>query len=191
MPFTNDGASAPQVRANEWLRSLFDELGTAGSLEFIEGVKVDLFPDEVYLFTPKGKILALPRNSTALDFAYAVHTDVGNRAVAARVGGDTRRDIALGVAMCVDFGWHACVGEARRDPDHHPARPRGPHAAPRLAAAPRQRADRLEQRRQCLRLLLSPDQTNNAARWRDDLLGTRGRRESFQRGFHRLRARSL
>src|SRR5690606_16823352 len=50
-------------------------------------VKVDLFPDEVYLFTPKGDILAMPRNSTALDFAYAVHTDIGNRAVAARVDG--------------------------------------------------------------------------------------------------------
>ena len=55
------------------------------SLEFLENVKVDLFPDEVYLFTPKGDILSLPRNATALDFAYAVHTDVGNHAVAARV----------------------------------------------------------------------------------------------------------
>ena len=58
---------------------------TPSSLEFIENVKVDLFPDEVYLFTPKGEILALPRNATALDFAYFVHTDVGNHAVAARV----------------------------------------------------------------------------------------------------------
>ncbi|MBN4659070.1 bifunctional (p)ppGpp synthetase/guanosine-3',5'-bis(diphosphate) 3'-pyrophosphohydrolase, partial [Escherichia coli] len=59
----------------------------SSSLEFLENVKVDLFPDEVYLFTPKGDILALPRNATALDFAYAVHTDVGNHAVAARVDG--------------------------------------------------------------------------------------------------------
>jgi len=58
---------------------------TPSSLEFIENVKIDLFPDEVYLFTPKGEILALPRNATALDFAYFVHTDVGNHAVAARV----------------------------------------------------------------------------------------------------------
>src|SRR5690606_17891147 len=58
---------------------------TGSSLEFLENVKVDLFPDEVYLFTPKGDILSLPRSSTALDFAYAVHTDVGNTAVAARV----------------------------------------------------------------------------------------------------------
>ena len=55
------------------------------SLEFLDNVKVDLFPDEVYLFTPQGDIMALPRNATALDFAYAVHTDVGNHAVAARV----------------------------------------------------------------------------------------------------------
>src|SRR5690606_15423574 len=59
--------------------------GSGSSLEFLENVKVDLFPDEVYLFTPKGDILALPRNATALDFAYTVHTDVGNHAVAARV----------------------------------------------------------------------------------------------------------
>jgi len=75
-----------QVRAQDWVRSLMDSQQAAGSsLEFLENVKVDLFPDEVYLFTPKGDILALPRNSTTLDFAYAVHTDVGNHAVAARI----------------------------------------------------------------------------------------------------------
>jgi guanosine-3',5'-bis(diphosphate) 3'-pyrophosphohydrolase len=58
---------------------------TSSSLEFVENVKVDLFPAEVYLFTPKGDILALPRNATALDFAYAVHTSIGDRAVTARV----------------------------------------------------------------------------------------------------------
>ncbi|MCC6596396.1 MAG: bifunctional (p)ppGpp synthetase/guanosine-3',5'-bis(diphosphate) 3'-pyrophosphohydrolase, partial [Rhodanobacteraceae bacterium] len=73
------------TRAREWLSGLVDqESDTHSSLEFIENVKVDLFPDEVYLFTPKGKILSLPRNATALDFAYFVHTDVGNHAVAAR-----------------------------------------------------------------------------------------------------------
>ena len=67
-------------------RSLIEsQRATGSSLEFLENVKVDLFPDEVYLFTPKGDILSLPRNATALDFAYAVHTDVGNHAVAARV----------------------------------------------------------------------------------------------------------
>ncbi len=79
-------ANSAQSRAREWVSSLVDEQNrTHSSLEFIESVKIDLFPDEVYLFTPRGKILALPRNATALDFAYAVHTDVGSHAVAARV----------------------------------------------------------------------------------------------------------
>ena len=80
------GANSAQTRASTWITSLLEtQRGTGSSLEFLENVKVDLFPDEVYLFTPKGDILALPRNATALDFAYAVHTDVGNHAVAARV----------------------------------------------------------------------------------------------------------
>ena len=83
------GAQAPnsaQSRAHAWIMELIENQRAAGSsLEFLDNVKVDLFPDEVYLFTPKGKILSLPRNSTALDFAYAVHTDVGNQAVASRV----------------------------------------------------------------------------------------------------------
>ncbi|MDQ2702871.1 MAG: bifunctional (p)ppGpp synthetase/guanosine-3',5'-bis(diphosphate) 3'-pyrophosphohydrolase [Pseudomonadota bacterium] len=73
-------------RAHSWIAGLLEsQSGTGSSLEFLENVKVDLFPDEVYLFTPKGDILSLPRNATALDFAYTVHTDVGNHAVAARV----------------------------------------------------------------------------------------------------------
>ncbi len=84
--FGGDSPNSAQSRAHAWIVELIDSQRTAGSsLEFLDNVKVDLFPDEVYLFTPKGKILALPRNSTALDFAYAVHTDVGNRAVASRV----------------------------------------------------------------------------------------------------------
>ncbi len=83
------GGAAPnsaQTRASSWIADLLEsQSATGSSLEFLENVKVDLFPDEVYLFTPKGDILSLPRNATALDFAYAVHTDVGNRAVAARV----------------------------------------------------------------------------------------------------------
>src|SRR5215469_6051609 len=79
-------ANSAQARAREWLSSLADsQAHTVSSSEFIENVKIDLFPDEVYLFTPRGDILALPRNATALDFAYAVHTDVGDHAVAARV----------------------------------------------------------------------------------------------------------
>jgi GTP diphosphokinase / guanosine-3',5'-bis(diphosphate) 3'-diphosphatase len=78
--------NSAQSRAHSWIADLLEsQRATGSSLEFLENVKVDLFPDEVYLFTPKGDILALPRNATALDFAYAVHTDVGNHAVAARV----------------------------------------------------------------------------------------------------------
>ncbi len=78
--------SGAQARAHSWIADLLESQRTTGSsLEFLENVKVDLFPDEVYLFTPKGDILSMPRNSTALDFAYAVHTDIGNQAVAARV----------------------------------------------------------------------------------------------------------
>ncbi len=78
--------NSAQTRASAWIANLVEsQRGTGSSLEFLENVKVDLFPDEVYLFTPKGDIMALPRNATALDFAYAVHTDVGNHAVAARV----------------------------------------------------------------------------------------------------------
>ena len=79
-----DGA-APD-RATRWVRDLMEMQQTAGdSLEFIESAKVDLFPDEVYVFTPKGSILELPKGATAVDFAYAVHTDVGNRCVACRI----------------------------------------------------------------------------------------------------------
>ena len=78
--------NSAHTRAHSWITGLLEsQRGTGSSLEFLENVKIDLFPDEVYLFTPKGDILALPRNATALDFAYAVHTDVGNHAVAARV----------------------------------------------------------------------------------------------------------
>jgi GTP diphosphokinase / guanosine-3',5'-bis(diphosphate) 3'-diphosphatase len=83
------GGEAPnsaQARAHAWIANLVEsQRATGSSLEFLENVKVDLFPDEVYLFTPRGEILSLPRNATAIDFAYAVHTDIGNHAVAARV----------------------------------------------------------------------------------------------------------
>lgn len=78
-----------QKRTHQWLKSLLDiQHQTGDSLEFIEHVKVDLFPDAVYVFTPKGQIRALPRGATAIDFAYSVHTDVGNHSVAARVNGE-------------------------------------------------------------------------------------------------------
>jgi len=83
-----EGPNSAQSRAHTWIAGLLEsQRATGSSLEFLENVKVDLFPDEVYLFTPKGDIMSLPRNSTALDFAYAVHTDIGDQAVAARVDG--------------------------------------------------------------------------------------------------------
>ncbi|MBT77652.1 MAG: bifunctional (p)ppGpp synthetase/guanosine-3',5'-bis(diphosphate) 3'-pyrophosphohydrolase [Gammaproteobacteria bacterium] len=75
----------PQIRAREWLKSITEMQSAANSEEFMEHVKVDLFPDNVYVFTPKGTIMRLPRGSTCVDFAYAVHTDVGNRCVAAKI----------------------------------------------------------------------------------------------------------
>jgi guanosine-3',5'-bis(diphosphate) 3'-pyrophosphohydrolase len=79
-------ANSAQARAREWLSALADsQANTPSAAEFIENVKIDLFPDETYLFTPRGDILSLPRNATALDFAYAVHTDVGDHAVAVRI----------------------------------------------------------------------------------------------------------
>ncbi|HVC01286.1 MAG TPA: bifunctional GTP diphosphokinase/guanosine-3',5'-bis pyrophosphate 3'-pyrophosphohydrolase [Steroidobacteraceae bacterium] len=72
-------------RAREWLAGLVQIHEGGSSEEFLESVKVDLFPDKVYVFTPKGKILRLPSGATAVDFAYAIHTDVGNRCVAAKV----------------------------------------------------------------------------------------------------------
>ena len=75
-----------QAKTHKWLQSLLElQSSTGDSSEFLEHVKVDLFPDEVYVFTPKGKILALPRGATVIDFAYAVHTDIGHRCVAAHI----------------------------------------------------------------------------------------------------------
>ena len=77
--------SAQQERARAWISHLMEMQASGNAEEFIESVKVDLFPDKVYVFTPKGAILRLPRGATVVDFAYAVHTDVGNRCVAAKV----------------------------------------------------------------------------------------------------------
>ena len=86
--YKTDGQSTngSHTRAREWVQGLLEMQQRAGnSLEFIENVKIDLFPDEIYVFTPKGRILELPRGATAVDFAYAVHTDVGNSCVACRI----------------------------------------------------------------------------------------------------------
>ena len=77
--------NSSEERARKWLADLMELQGSANSEEFLETVKIDLFPDKVYVFTPKGDILRLPRGATAVDFAYAVHTDVGNRCVAAKI----------------------------------------------------------------------------------------------------------
>ena len=77
--------ATPQRRARDWLSNLAEIQSTGSSEEFLESVKVDLFPDKIYVFTPKGDIMPLPKGSTTVDFAYAVHTDVGNRCVAAKI----------------------------------------------------------------------------------------------------------
>lgn len=82
----DDSLDAVQQRTHQWLQSILDiQAESADAVEFLEHIKIDLFPDEVYVFTPKGKILVLPQGSTPVDFAYAVHTDVGHRCIAARV----------------------------------------------------------------------------------------------------------
>ncbi len=79
-------ALANQQRIDKWLSNLKEMRKQAGdSMEFIEHVKIDLFPDEIYVFTPKGSILELPAGATPIDFAYAIHTDIGNACVACRV----------------------------------------------------------------------------------------------------------
>ncbi|MCW5607025.1 MAG: bifunctional (p)ppGpp synthetase/guanosine-3',5'-bis(diphosphate) 3'-pyrophosphohydrolase [Nitrosomonas sp.] len=77
------------MKTNQWLQSLLEMLSdTTDSLEFLEHLKVDLFPGDVYVFTPQGRILTLPRGSTAVDFAYAIHSDIGNCCVAAKINGE-------------------------------------------------------------------------------------------------------
>ena len=93
----NKDRSGTQQRAREWLRNIVEMNKTAGNPEeFFENVKIDLFPDEVYIFTPKGKIMELPNGSTAIDFAYAIHTDIGNTCVGARVN---RKLVPLGTQL--------------------------------------------------------------------------------------------
>ena len=78
--------TALQQKTHQWLQRLLEiQSDSVDSLDFLEHLKIDLFPDEVYVFTPKGKILALPKHATAVDFAYAVHTGIGNSCVAVRI----------------------------------------------------------------------------------------------------------
>jgi len=81
---TNSGSA--QVRAREWLMQLVEvQRNSTDSMEFLDGAKSDLFPDQIFVFTPKGKIIDLRRNATALDFAYAIHTGVGNHTTSALI----------------------------------------------------------------------------------------------------------
>nr|WP_282444822.1 bifunctional GTP diphosphokinase/guanosine-3',5'-bis pyrophosphate 3'-pyrophosphohydrolase [Idiomarina sp. ATCH4] len=83
---SDDSSTTAQVRARKWMQSLLELQQSAGnSFEFIENVKSDLFPDEIYVFSPDGGITELPQGATAVDFAYAVHTDIGNTCIGARV----------------------------------------------------------------------------------------------------------
>lgn len=81
------GNTLAHRKARQWLHGILEMQKSSGdSMEFLENLRIDLFPDEIYVSTPRGEILTLPRGSSAVDFAYAVHSDVGNSCVAARVG---------------------------------------------------------------------------------------------------------
>jgi len=83
---SENNTNMAQIRAREWMKNLLEiQQSTGNSLEFIENVKIDLFPDEVYVFTPKGSILELPAGATPIDFAYAIHSDIGNTCIAAKI----------------------------------------------------------------------------------------------------------
>ena len=82
----HDSINDLHKKTHQWLQDLLENLSqSSDSSEFLEHLKIDLFPDEVYVFTPKGRILSLPRGATAVDFAYSVHTDIGNRCIAVKV----------------------------------------------------------------------------------------------------------
>jgi len=85
----DESAKDAQQKTHQWLQSLLEIQSESGdAVEFLEHIKVDLFPDEVYVFTPKGVIMALPRGATVVDFAYSVHTDIGNRCVAGKINNE-------------------------------------------------------------------------------------------------------
>jgi GTP diphosphokinase / guanosine-3',5'-bis(diphosphate) 3'-diphosphatase len=124
--------SALQQETHKWLQSLLDlQSASDDSAEFLEHVKIDLFPGEVYVFTPKGKILTLPRGATPVDFAYAVHTDIGNRCVACRINFESsplrselkngdRVEIITGLSASPNHAWLSYVrtGKARAQIRH-------------------------------------------------------------------------
>ncbi len=83
---TGEKIDEAHIRAQHWINSILEmQQKTGSSLEFVENVKVDLFPEEIYIFTPKGAIIELPKGATVLDFAYAIHTDIGNFCMSAKI----------------------------------------------------------------------------------------------------------
>lgn len=121
-----------QSRTHQWLQSLIDIHQSSGdSAELMENIKVDLFPDKVYVFTPKGKIVSLPRGATPIDFAYSIHTDIGNKCVAARINNEIQPlrtelrngdvvEVVTGPVARPNPGWLAFVrtGKARAEIRH-------------------------------------------------------------------------
>lgn len=133
--YKSDDASLHEIqtRTSQSLQSLLDiQSQTGDSGEFLEHVKVDLFPDAVYVFTPKGKIVSLPRGATPVDFAYSIHTDVGNHAAACKVNGenvDLRKELSSGDTISIitspdsrpNAQWlnYARTGRARSEIRHY------------------------------------------------------------------------
>ena len=130
---TDPDSDASQSLGTQWLQSLLDiQQETRDAAEFWDHVKIDLFPDAVYVFTPKSKIMAMPRGATIVDFAYAIHSDIGDRAVAAKINGEQvplRSELHNGDVIEVVTGavpnpnpaWLAFVrtGRARSKIRHH------------------------------------------------------------------------
>jgi GTP pyrophosphokinase/guanosine-3',5'-bis(diphosphate) 3'-pyrophosphohydrolase len=83
----SDGSNQAHKRARQWLQGILEmQISSGDPVEFLENLRIDLFPEEIYVFTPKGKIMSLPRGASVVDFAYAVHSDIGNTCVAAKIG---------------------------------------------------------------------------------------------------------
>ncbi len=172
-----------QQRTHQWLQSLLEIQSESGdAVEFLEHIKVDLFPDEVYVFTPKGKIMALPRGATAVDFAYAVHTDIGNRCVAAKINDELaplRSELHNGDRVEIITAPHAnpnpawlnyvITGKARAHIRHY------------LKQMQSQEAARLGERllAQALRALKMDPATIDEARWKEVVreLGAKSKEE--------------
>ena len=130
---SDPAGDASQRLGTQWLQSLLDiQHETRDAAEFWDHVKIDLFPDAVYVFTPKSQIMAMPRGATIVDFAYAIHSDIGHRAVAAKINGEQvplRSELSNGDVIEImtasvpspNPGWLSFVrtGKARSKIRHH------------------------------------------------------------------------